>query len=66
MKTDPIEQSAEYKAVIIEVEKRARANLTHTGKGSCFEFWLLKKRYLKEYGIEWKSPKELNPKIKFD
>ena len=35
--------------------------------GACYSYWDIKKRILKyDYGIEWKSPKEMNPRIVFD
>ena len=35
--------------------------------GSCHDLWHLQKRILKEkYGIEWYTPAELEPKMKFD
>ncbi len=35
--------------------------------GSCNIRWKLEKKLLKErYGIDWKSPADLNPEMKFD
>ena len=35
--------------------------------GYCHKYWYYKKKYLKEiYGIDWKSPAELNPNTIFD
>ncbi len=37
------------------------------GRGYCQIYWNRKKELLKElYGINWKTPSELNPNIKFD
>ena len=36
-------------------------------KGMCHKVWARKKQLLKQmYNIDWKSPAELNPQIKFD
>lgn len=66
LKHDPVEMSKEYLAVIDEVEKKVQANKKHDGMGSCFETWGLKKQYLAEKGIDWKTPFELNPRVMFD
>ena len=63
IKRDPIELSEKYLAVIDEVEMRIDKEKT---VGICHEIWALKRRFLKEYGIEWSSPAVLNPKIRFD
>ena len=35
--------------------------------GYCHSYWAVKKRILKEqYGIDWRSPAELNPHILYD
>lgn len=37
------------------------------GNGLCFIYWSIKQRILKEkYNIEWRSPSELNPHVRFD
>ena len=37
------------------------------GMGFCHIYWRRKKQLLKElYDIDWKTPAELNPHIKFD
>lgn len=79
---DPIEETAEYKAVVAEVDKEARAAVESRIKRlidkdgdevfirflpSSHRFVYEKKRILKErYSIEWKSMIELNPNALFD
>jgi hypothetical protein len=36
------------------------------GWGTCNRSWLIRKRYLASFGIEWKTPSELHPHIRFD
>jgi len=67
-KMDPIEQTPEYKAIEEELDQKIRS---HIGEGAylgyCHIYWLEKKLILKyDYGMEWKSPPELNPRMFFD
>ena len=66
LKHDPVEMSEEYLAVIDEVEEKIEKNKTLSGRGSYLEIWSLKREYLKEKGIDWKSPAMLNPRVRFD
>lgn len=69
LKYDPIENSAEYKAVIKDVEKELDKLLKNKpkGMGFCHIYWYEKRRILKEkYGIDWKSPSLMNPRVLFD
>lgn len=68
MKTDRIERTFKYKRIRKELE-RLIENEIGTGDylGFCHLYWATKKRILKErYGIDWKSPAELNPCVNFD
>ena len=69
MKTDPIEKTEAYCAIEPELEKKIEDALkgVKRGHGYCFEYWRTKRKILKEdYGMEWDSPKVLNPHIRFD
>lgn len=66
LKHDPIEMTDEYLAVIDEIEEKIEKSRRAFGHGSCFEVWSLKKSYLLEHDIEWKTPSELNPRVLFD
>ena len=68
MKTDPVEQTPEYLAIEKELEQEIKLLLpVKRTRGHCYRYWEVKKKILKKnYGIDWKSPKELNPRIKFD
>jgi hypothetical protein len=72
IRRDPVEQTAEYKRVAGRAERRVRFKLRLRGytpgrMGYCHVFWPAKKKVLREkYGIEWKSPAELNPDTLFD
>ena len=71
MKIDPIEKYPKMRAILAAAENEAEAQLlNHPLRGQigyCHECWETKKRILKEkYGIEWKTPSEMNPDILFD
>nr|MDO8115629.1 hypothetical protein [Candidatus Sigynarchaeota archaeon] len=70
---DPIEDDPAFNDRIKAAEKEASRLLKRSKRikegqlGYCHAFWGAKKRILREkYGIEWKSPAELNPYTKFD
>lgn len=65
---DPIEESEPYLAVIDEVERRLYEDLKNEPRhmGFCFEYWSAKRDLLAEYGIEWRSPHMMNPRVMFD
>ena len=69
MKTDLIEKSEAYRAIEKELEAKIEKKLegVQRGHGYCHRYWQAKAEILKsDYGIEWKSPSALNPRIKFD
>lgn len=65
---DPVEDTEEYLKIEDEVNKLAQERMGNIrGIGSCYIFWRAKKQILKEkYGIDWKSPSELNLHVMFD
>lgn len=62
-KLDPVELTDEYLAVIDEAERKVDERCETK---ICHEYWMRKESVLREYGIEWRSPASLNPKIMFD
>ncbi len=62
-KSDPVEQTEEYLAVIDEVEALIDQ---HKTMDFCMEYWSLKAQFLGEKGIYWRSPVLLNPGVMFD
>lgn len=65
---DAVEDSEEYQNVIVDVEKDVDEELGGEKYfGICHQYWRIKRRILKEkYGIDWKSPGEMNPLCRFD
>lgn len=68
LKSDPVEWTAEYEAVIDEVDREAFAQLTDAprGMGFCFGYWAAKGAALAKRGIEWRNPHIMNPRVMFD
>lgn len=71
MQRDPIEQTKEYKAALKIIQPELddfEKQLDAQGMrlGSCHIYWSKKKQLLKSMGIDWQSPSECNPYIKFD
>ncbi len=68
LKSDPIEWTKEYEAVIDEADHDAYAHLVDTprGMGFCFAYWAEKRNALAKRGIEWRSPNIMNPRVMFD
>ncbi len=62
-KSDPVEQTEEYLAVIDEVEALIDR---HKTMDFCMEYWSLKGQFLAQKGIHWQSPVILNPGVMFD
>lgn len=62
------EVEAELEEFIEYLESKGRhVRRYQIGNGLCFTYWNIKKRILKEkYNIEWHSPPELNPRVRFD
>ena len=68
LRYDPIEDSEVYLSVIDEVECRLHEELKGEPRhmGFCFRYWSAKRDLLAEYGIEWRSPGVMNPRVIFD
>lgn len=68
IKTDPIIYSDEYLRIELKLEQLIRAEIGEGGyMGFCHKYWWTKKKILEDkFGIDWKSPVELNPEVNFD
>ena len=68
-KKDPIEYTTEWEDIYYDVEDELDKRFANApkGRGFCFHYWNAKKELLKDkYGIDWRSPSQMNPRIKFD
>lgn len=71
MQNDPIEDDPRFRVILEAVDTEAEAELANDPDkdqhGFCFVFWAVKQRILREkYGIEWKTPAEMDPYTLFD
>lgn len=69
LKYDPIEWTARWEEVIDEAEKIIDSRLEDVprGMGFCHAYWHEKAAVLSEqFGIEWRSPARMNPRVLFD
>lgn len=67
-KYDPIEDTPEYKAIEKELHAKILERMGgEMNRGHAYMYPRLKQEILKkEYGMDWKSPQALNPKIRFN
>ena len=68
--TDPLEEDPRYKEIFRKAEEETERSLTRRGiepqLGYVHAYWDTKKKILRRYGIDWKTPAELNPFTSFD
>jgi hypothetical protein len=65
---DPISDDPAYSWAIEEASRRAEEEIGgYNQLGDCHRIWRRKKQILKEeFGIDWFTPKEMNPGVIFD
>lgn len=68
---DPQEADPRFAAAFVAASEQAARDLEghplHGGLGFCRVYWLRKKQILWEhFGIEWRSPADLNPFVLFE
>ena len=70
VKCDARELDPKFAPVLKEVDAQVEAQMkqekTYGRLGSLHTFWRLRKQRLKERGIDWRSPGELNPHIRYE
>ena len=68
LKFDPVERSERWEEIIYDVEKECDRLLKGEprGMGFCFSYWATKSSVLQKYGISWRSPSSMNPRVMFD
>lgn len=66
---DPQENDPAFQSKLEQAMQEAEENLAAVprGRGFCRHLWAETKRILREkYGLEWKTPGEMNPHVLFD
>lgn len=68
LKCDPVQLTPEWEKCIYQVERECERQLEGHPRfmGFCHEYWSTKRAVLAKYGIEWKSPSSMNPRVLFD
>lgn len=69
LRQDPVEFTYRWEDIYYKVEKRLDERFANAPRqmGFCFLYWNAKRELLKkEYGIDWKSPSQMNPRVMFD
>ncbi len=69
LRSDPVEYTWEWEYIFYDVTDELDAMFAdeHRGMGFCFKYWSKKKDLLKKkYGINWRTPHEMNPRVIFD
>ena len=68
MLVDPIENTKEYKKAMKKIQRILDKEFPKSKYhfGICHRIWRRKKQLLAEAGIEWKTPVEMNPDVRFD
>jgi hypothetical protein len=68
-KHDPLQNDPRYRRAFQETEIKTERKLAGVQRGLGFVhlYWETKKQILrKDYGLDWKTPAELNPNISYD
>lgn len=65
---DPVERSSRWEELYYDVETECERRLEGEPRcmGFCFAYWAEKRNVLAAYGIDWKSPSVMNPRVMFD
>lgn len=69
LRTDPAEYTWEWEKIYYDVEAELDRRLANVPRqmGFCFQYWAMKRELLMEkYGIDWRSPSQMNPRVMFD
>jgi len=70
LKRDPVEKTLKYFLIKQKLEKKISAKMSELEyspreRGRLYDE-LKQEILLEDYGIEWQSPRTLNPRVKFD
>ena len=69
LKHDPIEWTARWEEIIDDADRKVFDALADTprGMGFCHAYWHTRAEVLRrDYGLEWRSPAVINPRVLFD
>lgn len=69
LRRDPVEYTDRWEEIYYDVEDYLNERFANAPRhmGLCFKIWSAKREYLKDnYGIDWHSPAQMNPRVRFD
>ena len=67
MKRDSIERIKEFQKAMVEIKPILDKEFDDPAyRGKCHQLWCRQKQLLAEKGIDWKTPREMNPHVCFD
>lgn len=69
LRFDNIERTEQWEAIFEQIEAEIDAESDPNmprGMGYCHYYWSIKRNVLKKHGIDWQSPREMNPGVLFD
>lgn len=69
LRCDPMEYTYRWEDIYYRMERKLKERFANAPRhmGFCFKYWNAKQELLKqEYGIDWKSPSQMNPRVMFD
>ena len=68
LKRDPVEWTERWEEVIDQADRIAYERLKDIprGMGWCFSFWSERAAALRTFGLEWRNPHIMNPRVLFD
>lgn len=68
LKFDPVERSEEWEEAIYDAEQECSSQLAgqSRGMGFCFSYWSALHAALLKRGIDWRNPRQMNPRVLFD
>lgn len=65
---DAVELTKEYKQAYAKIEPKLQQEIDQLPKcrGMCHRAWSIQKQLLAAEGIDWRTPAEMNPNVRFD
>lgn len=69
LRCDTVEYTFRWEDIYYQMEHKLNERFANAPRhmGFCFLYWNAKRELLKEeYGIDWKSPSQMNPRVMFD
>lgn len=69
LRRDPVEYTRRWEKIYYDVEAELDRRFANQPRhmGFCFKYWSAKSSLLRDtYGIEWRTPSQMNPRVMFD